>query len=271
MPAPLLVLRLVVALGLGSGVALAYFEPRWPLLGYWLLLSVGLGIAVSTRPSLAGLGRRAKWLLAINGAIVAFALATTQIAARRAISSTHLEYRGVHLVGVDSFTVGAGDAGADVRLQTVSTASPWSIRVAKTGTGWTVEPRDGIEQLRVGPIRSSGDARTFNVSQSAILANDGDWVAAVDPAGTVLDTIRLAAGHLESASRNSFLLHPISGNLSARYRRQLRAGVAISALDGKRAAPSAYERFVRIQELSSSDAVNGTSPSLSQRIAWSLP
>jgi hypothetical protein len=90
MPAPLVVLRLVVALGLGSGVALAYFEPRWPLLGYWLLLSVGLGIAVSTTPALAGLGRRAKWLLAINGAIVAFALATTQIAARRAISSTHL-------------------------------------------------------------------------------------------------------------------------------------------------------------------------------------
>jgi hypothetical protein len=270
MPAPLVVLRLVVALGLGSGVALAYYEPRWPLLGYWLLLSVGLGIAVSTTPALAGLGRRAKWLLAINGAIVAFALATTQIAARRAISSTHLEYRGVHLVGVDSFTVGTGDIGADVRLQTVSTASPWSIRVAKSGTGWTVEPRDGIEQLRVGPIRST-DARTFNVSQSAILSTEGDWVAVVDPAGVVLDTIRLASGALQSASHNAFFLHPISRNLSARYRRQLRAGVAISALDGKRAVPSPYERFVRVQELSSGDAVNGMSPSLTHRIAWSLP
>ena len=50
MPAPLLVLRLVVALGLSAGVALAYFEPRWPLLGYWLLFSVALGIAVSMMP-----------------------------------------------------------------------------------------------------------------------------------------------------------------------------------------------------------------------------
>jgi len=271
MPASLVVLRLVVALGLGSGVALAYYEPRWPLLGYWLLLSVGLGIAVSTTAALAGLGRRAKWLLAINGAIVAVALATTQIAARRAISSTHLEYRGVHLVGVDSFTVGAGDVGADVRLQTVSTASPWSIRVAKNGTAWTVEPRDGIEQLRVGPIHSSGDTRTFNVSQSAILSREGDWVAVVDPAAAVLDTLRLSSGRLESSRKNSFLLHPISGTLSTRYRRQLRAGVSLSALDGKRNAPSPYERFVRIQELSSSDDVDGTTAPLADRIAWSLP
>jgi hypothetical protein len=271
MPAPLVLLRLVVALGLGSGVALAYYEPRWPLLGYWLLLSVGLGIAVSTTPALTGLGRRAKWLLAINGAIVAFALATTQIAARRAISSTHLEYRGVHLVSVDSFTVGAGNTGADVRLQSVSTASPWSIRVAKNGTGWTVEPRDGIEQLRVGPLRSSGDARAFKVSQSAILSKEGDWIAVVDPAGSVLDTIRLTSGTLESSTRNSFFLRPISRTLFARYRRQLRGGTAISSLDGKRAAPSPYERFIRVQELASGDAVNGTSPSLWHRIAWSLP
>jgi hypothetical protein len=271
MPASLVVLRLVVALGLGSGVALAYYEPRWPLLGYWLLLSVGLGVAVSTSSALPGLGRRAKWLLAINGCIVAFALATTQIAARRAISSTHLEYRGVHLVGVDSFTVGAGDVGADVRLQTVSTAAPWSIKVAKSGTGWTVEPRNGIEQLRVGPVHYSGDAKSFNVSQSAILAEEGEWIAVVDPAGAALDTLRLVAGSIESSRKNSFLLRPISGTLSSRYRRQLRAGVSISALDGQRAEPSPYERFVRIQELSSGDAVNGTSPSLAQRLAWSLP
>ena len=271
MPASLLVLRLVVALGLGSGVALAYYEPRWPLLGYWLLLSVGLGTAVSTTRALAGLGRRGKWLLAINGAIVAFALATTQIAARRAISSTHLEYRGVHLVGVDSFTVGAGDVGADVRLQTVATATPWSIRVAKAGNGWTVQPRGGIEQLRVGPVRSNGDARRFSVSQSAILSNEGDWIAVVDPAGVVLDTLRLASGSIESSRKNSFLLRPISGTLASRYRRQLRAGVSISALDGKRAESSPYERFVRIQELSSADAVNGTAPSIVDRVAWSLP
>src|SRR5678816_3407536 len=104
MPASLAVLRFVVGLGL------AYWQPRWPLLGYWLVLSIALGVAVSTATGLAGLARRGKWLLTINAFIVAFALATTQIAARRAISSTHLEYRGVHLVGVDSFIVGAGDA-----------------------------------------------------------------------------------------------------------------------------------------------------------------
>ena len=43
MPAPLKVLRVVAALGLCTGVALAYWQPRWPLLGYWLLLSIGLG------------------------------------------------------------------------------------------------------------------------------------------------------------------------------------------------------------------------------------
>src|SRR5215212_5772907 len=136
MATPLVVPRVVIALGLGTGVALAYWQPRWPLLGYWLLLSIGLGIVVSSAAALSGLGRRAKWLVAINACIVAFALATTQIAARRAISSTHLEYRGVHLVGVDSFTVGAGDAGADVRLQSVASASPWAVRVAKRHGAW---------------------------------------------------------------------------------------------------------------------------------------
>ena len=122
MPIVRTALKIVVAAGLATGVALTYWQPQWPLLGYWLLLSIGLGVAISTLPALSGLGRRARWLLAVNAAIVAFALATTQFAARRAISSTHLEYRGVHLVGVKSFTVGADlddatDGGADVRLQ----------------------------------------------------------------------------------------------------------------------------------------------------------
>src|SRR4051794_10849035 len=97
-------LKIIAILGLAAGVAVAYTRPEWPLLGYWLLLSIGVGMAVSLTPSLGGLGQRAKWLLSINAAIVAIALATTQIAARRAISATHLEYRGVHLVGVDAFT-----------------------------------------------------------------------------------------------------------------------------------------------------------------------
>ena len=271
MPASLMVLRLVVALGLTTGVSLAYWQPRWPLLGYWLLLSIALGVAVSTVSSLAGLARRAKWLLSINAIIVGVALATTQIAARRAISSTHLEYRGVHLVGVDSFTVGAGDAGADVRLQSVASASPWSVAIAKRGRTWTVEPRAGIEQLRVGPIGGSRSTHRFNVAQSTILSSAHDWVAIVDPSGAIVDTVRLGADGLESARSNSFLLHPINGAIAGRYRRQLRAGVALSSLDGHRSAPSAYERFVRVRELSSSDEVNGAAPSLAQRVAWSLP
>ena len=82
MPLSLTVLRLVVGLGLTTGVGLAYWQPRGPLLGYWLLLSIALGVAVSTASALTGLARRAKWLLSINAIIVAFALATTQLAAR---------------------------------------------------------------------------------------------------------------------------------------------------------------------------------------------
>src|SRR5438876_6435305 len=108
MASSLTALKIWTVLGLVAGAALAYWEPQWPLLGYWLLLSTSLGIAVSSLPSLSGIARRAKWLMTINAFVVAVALATTQIAARRAISSTHLQYRGVHVVGIDSFTVGAG-------------------------------------------------------------------------------------------------------------------------------------------------------------------
>jgi len=45
----------------------------------------------------------------------------------------HLQYRGVHVVGVDSFTVGAGDAGADIRLESVASTAAWSVRVVKRG------------------------------------------------------------------------------------------------------------------------------------------
>lgn len=271
MSAPLKVLRVVTTLGLCTGVALAYWQPRWPLLGYWLLLSIGLGIAVSTVPGLAGLARRAKWLLAINAAIVAIALATTQIAARRAISSTHLEYRGVHLVSVDTFTVGAGDLDTDIRLQSIASSSPWRIRVAKHRGEWTVEPLTGIEQLRVGPVGSSRAAHRFNVAQSIILATSDDWVAVVDASGAVVDTIRRASDRLQSATADTFLLRPVNGEIRGRYRRQLRAGVSLATLDGHRAAPSTYERFVRVQELSTSDVVNGVKPSLLARTVWSLP
>src|SRR5262245_49992210 len=132
MVAPLSALRVLTLLGIALGAALAYWQPRSPLLAYWLVLAVGLGFFVSTTRALTGVRARAKWLIGINAVIVAVALATTQIAAHRAISSTHLEYRGVHLVGVPSFTVGAADTAADVQLQaTTPTQSPWSIRISR--------------------------------------------------------------------------------------------------------------------------------------------
>src|SRR5438046_519886 len=108
-------LGVVAAAGVIVGSAVTYWQPTFPLLVYWLLLATILGIAISSLKSLAGLRRRAKWLVAVNGLIVIAGLMTTQIAARRAISSTHLRYQGVLLEGVSSFTVGVGVVDADVR------------------------------------------------------------------------------------------------------------------------------------------------------------
>src|SRR5690606_9246872 len=85
-------LLLLTIAGLLAGFGIAYWAPAWPLLAYWLVL--------------------------------AMALITTQLAARRAISSTHLAYHGVHIVGVDSLTIGAGPNTTDVRLQAVTGLEP---------------------------------------------------------------------------------------------------------------------------------------------------
>ena len=277
MPRVRTALKVVVAAGLVIGLALTYWQPQWPLLGYWLLLSIGLGVAISTLPALSGLDRRARWLLTVNAAIVAFALATTQFAARRAISSTHLEYRGVHLVGVNSFTVGANvddaiDGGADVRLERVSSASPWSARVSRTDSGWTIEPLAGVEQLRLGPMPASRREHRYDIAQSAILEHPDDWVAVVNPAGTAVDTLRLRGGRVATARADTFLLRAVDGAIEPRYARALRAGVSLSALDGRRAAPSAYERFVRVQSLSARDVVNESEQRAGARyFSWLLP
>jgi hypothetical protein len=232
------------------------------------VLAVGLGASVATTRALAGVRQRAKWLMTINAAIVAVALATTQLAARRAISATHLEYRGVHVVGVDSFSVGAGDADADIRLQSVSAAqSPWSIRVVRRGANWVVQPLAGIEQLRVSEHASASGGREFSVAQSAILGRPGDWAAVVDPSGAVVDTLRLGAARIESVLGNAFMLRAADEAIATRYQRRLRDGVALSGLDGRRAVPSAYERFVRAQELPFGAVVNGVRPTMARRAA----
>lgn len=255
------VLNALTAIGLAVGIALSYWEPQWPLLGYWLLFSVSLGVAFAFASSDEGFGPRVRRVITANAIVVAVALATTQLAARRAISATHLQYRGVHVVGVDSFTVGAGGTKTDIRLQNSGSAAPWSIRVSKQSTGWRVEPIAGVEQLRIGT--TSGFSKGFSVAQSVVLSPD-DWVAISEPSGRAVDTLRLRSTSLHSSSAD-FLFHPVNSAIDARYRRQLRAGASLAALDGERRATAAYERFVRVQELSTNDVVNGSTAPLITR------
>src|SRR4051812_30343448 len=97
MAAPLTALRILTALGTAPGAGLAFGPPHPPPPPSCLLPARGLGIPIPPMSPPRGPKERTRWLMAVNAAIVAVALPTTQIAARRAISSTHLEYRGVHV------------------------------------------------------------------------------------------------------------------------------------------------------------------------------
>jgi hypothetical protein len=240
-----------------AGVALAYWRPQAPLLAYWLAVATILGVTIALTRSLTGLRERASWLMAMFALLTAVALGTTQLAARRVISPTHLTYAGVHLVGLDAVSVGVG-AQADVRLQPVTSAPvPWRLLLKRDSAHWVIEPDAGIEQLRVGPLTGNPRFGAFDVAQSVILGGTGEWSAIVDPTGVVVDRVRLAGDRLESERGNHFLLSPVSGAVVERYRRRLRTGVSLAQLDGVRSAPSPYERFVRVQRLSPDDVVNG--------------
>src|SRR4051812_3496323 len=153
--------------GILGGSALAYWKPDGPLLGFWLTFALAVGLWISLTSSLDGLRQRAQWLVALNAIVVFFALLTTQIAARRAISAAHLRYEGVLLESVDAFIIGSGEDSVDVRLPTIARDQvPWSIRVAKRESEWSVEPITGVEELRIG---RHGDGGDFQVSQSAVL------------------------------------------------------------------------------------------------------
>ena len=161
------------AAGTLFGVWIAYRWPGGPVLAYWVSLAVALGTAVSLFPLSGGIQRRLRWLVSIYAVLIGASLITTQIAARRAISSTHLVYRGVHLVGTDSFTIGSDGSGADVRLERASSVHiPWSLRVQRTVAGWKLDPLSGIEQLRRDQLstisqslaRHSSDQATKSIS-----------------------------------------------------------------------------------------------------------
>ncbi|HEY9229450.1 MAG TPA: hypothetical protein VIP11_22565, partial [Gemmatimonadaceae bacterium] len=237
--------------GIVGGAALAYWKPDGPLLGFWLSFALAAGLWIALTNSLDGLRQRARWLVALNAVVVFFALLTTQVAARRAISATHLRYEGVLLESIDTFTVGSGEYDVDVRLPTVARGqAPWSLRITKRDSAWTVEPLTGVEELRIGDIGSHRDDR---VSRSTILGAQDDVAAIIDPSGAVIDSIRLStdrAPALRSAS-GTFALEPVSAALETRYRRGLRVGVALADLDGPRTAAAPWERFVRVRELPS--------------------
>ena len=237
--------------GIVGGAGLAYLRPDGPLLGFWLTLALALGLWISLTSSLSGLRQRAQWLVALNAIVVFFALLTTQVAARRAISATHLRYEGILLESVDRFTVGSGEDSVDVRLPTVVRDQvPWSVRLAKRDSGWVIEPITGVEELRIGEV---GSDRDFRVSRSAVLAGEGDVAAIVDANGVVIDTLRRSSERELTTRDARFGLSPVSDALGGRYRRGLRAGVALSELDGARRTSAPYERFVRVRALPSHD------------------
>lgn len=267
--------------GIGAGVLLAYRVPHAPLLAYWLALAIILGLSLSLWTSLGSFQLRLRWLIWTFALLIVASLITTQLAARRAISSTHLVYRGVHLVGVDSFTVGTR-TNSNVRLQTISSSpAPWSVGFRRTRMGWEIQNLSGVEQCRIRLVtraeleqlrlgRTPID-RTYDVLASELLIRSGDTVTVLGPRGEIVDTLRLSKNAVDSANGSTLNLTPANPALSERYRRRLLKGTKLAALDGTRSGPwIVYERFVRIQQVDDRDRVNGSSVGLIKRL-WSQP
>lgn len=258
----------VVASGATTvGLYLAYWRPNAPLLAYWLAVGLATGLVFSGVPTSAGVQRRLEALGVLFGILIIAGLFTTQVAARRTISATHLVYRGVHLVGVDSFHIGAGDVETDIRLQTISAAQmPWSLRVRRLDDGsWELVPITGIEQLRVRHGSTRPIADEYDVARSAVIS-PGEFVAIVGPDESIVDTLRLTANAFETAAGSVLRLEPENPAIEHRYERQLARGTALSNLAGPRSGRSnVYERFVRVQRIPDRARVNGASVPLLDR------
>jgi hypothetical protein len=255
----------LTAISVVFGIAIVYWQPDRPLLAYWLGVAIVLGLLISLTGSINGIRLRAQWLITTFAILIGFALATTQLAARRTISTTHLTYHGVHLAGVDSFTIGAGTVQADVKLQTITPSQvPWLLQVTRADSGWTVAAVDGVEQVRLS-LPGERDARDFDVAQSGVLHRDGDAVAVVDPMGNAVDTLRLHEGMLHS-SRGMYSLVTTNDAIRRRYERRLRSSAALSMLEGRRSSPDVYERFIRVQTIGPLDNVNGSSATWAARL-----
>jgi hypothetical protein len=256
----------LIAASVALGSAIVYWQPRWPLLAYWLAVAMILGMIISLTGSLSGIRSRAKWLITTFAILIGFALATTQLAARRTISTTHLTYHGVHLASVDSFTIGAGNVHADVLLQTITPSQvPWLLRLTRADSGWGIAGVQGVEQIRISRPGSS-NARDFAVAHSGVLQNGGDMVVIVDPGGGLVDTLRLADGALRSSRGSTFSLETSNAALRRRYERRMGSGAPLSMLEGERAAADVYERFIRVQRIGPRDVVNGVPSSFVSRL-----
>jgi hypothetical protein len=83
-------LLLLTGAGVAAGLALAYWWPQQPLLAYWLFVALVLGIAIAMTAAFDGIQRRLGWMVWTFALLIGASLFTTQLAARRAISSTHL-------------------------------------------------------------------------------------------------------------------------------------------------------------------------------------
>jgi hypothetical protein len=268
---PHLSFLILTGAGLVVGLALAYWRPATPLLAYWLFLALALGITLALTRRFGGIQSRLGTLVWTFAALIAMALITTQLAARRAISSTHLVYHGVHLVGVDSMTIGSGPNTTDVRLQTVTGAQlPWSVTLRRVDDGWELNPVYGVEQLRVrhGSTRPIG--REFSVARSAVLEPD-DAIAVIGPDGEPVDTLRLVRGGIETSSGSRLEFAASDAALRHRNERRLASGTALANLNGERSGESVvYERFVRVQQLSDGAVINGAAaPALARIIPGS--
>jgi hypothetical protein len=214
-----------------GGIAVAYRWPGAPLLALWLLLAASLGLGISLWTKIGTLHQRLSWLVLAFAVLIPVSLITTQVAARRAISSTHLVYAGVHLAGVDSFTLGSGGSGADVRLETVSSAyMPWLLRLRRLGNQWELEPLSGVEQFRLRQGSTDPIEREFSVARAAVV-HSGDSVAILDPRGDVADTLNLVDDGVRFDSGTTLTFGPVDDSLSARSRRRLSRGTSLSSLD----------------------------------------
>ena len=265
-----------------GGGALTYWKPDGPILAYWLSVALGIGLYISFASAFTGLRQRLQALIILFASLILFSLITTQVAARRAISSTHLVYRGVHLVGIDSFTVGSVSADPDIRLDAGAlTPMPWSVRLYRDDAGWSIEPLSGVEQVRIRDLEGT-DIKTlrgrygpapsieeeYRVLQAVIVDGDGDNATILGPDGTVAERLQLSGDRLFGQSSFRYLKTD-DDVLSQRYRRQLLNGTTLASLEGGGSNTWAVlEHFVRIQRLPSNHMVNGSVPPIWRRFLF---